>query len=83
MYQLVNFVPIQAEIKRLKEAHEVASRERRLLLLQQKDIARMRKHTQYYNSKISHFSHHGGHEQSPGSESSSPPSPTIPTTQQV
>lgn len=46
----------QAEIKRLKEVHKIASKERKLLLLQQKDIARMKRQTEYYQGKAKQLS---------------------------
>ena len=41
----------QAEIKRLKAANRAASCERRLLLMQQEDIARLRKNTKKIREK--------------------------------
>ena len=43
---------MQAEIKRLKAANRAASYERRLLLLQQEEIARLRKTTQKIREKV-------------------------------
>jgi len=46
-----HFVSFQAEIKRLKAANRAASYERRLLLMQQEEIARLRKNTQKIREK--------------------------------
>ena len=43
---------LQAEIKRLMAANRAASYERRLLLLQQEEIARLRKTTQKIRDKV-------------------------------
>lgn len=44
-FSLCYFCLRQAEIKRLKAANRAASYERRLLLMQQEEIARLRKNT--------------------------------------
>ena len=44
-------VSFQAEIKRLKAANRAASYERRLLLMQQEEIARLRKNTKKIREK--------------------------------
>ena len=44
-------VSLQAEIKRLKAANRAASYERRLLLMQQEEIARLRKNTKKIRDK--------------------------------
>jgi len=46
-----HFVSFQAEIKRLKAANRAASYERRLLLMQQEEIARLRKNTKKIREK--------------------------------
>ena len=43
---------LQKEIQTLKEAQEAARQERRLMMLQQKEISKMRRSTQYYREKI-------------------------------
>ena len=66
----------QAEIRRLREAQREASQQRKLMLLQQRDIAHMRRSTQYYRQKMRRY---GSKEQlfSPS------PSPSLDGSQQV
>ena len=54
----------QAEIKRLKAANRAASYERRLLLMQQEEIARLRKNTKKIKEKAA--TEQGAHGQERG-----------------
>ena len=49
--QLIASTP-QAEIHRLQEAQQLACKERKMLLLQQQEIARMRHSANYYRKKV-------------------------------
>lgn len=50
--------PLQAEIRRLQEVQRVASYERRLMLLQQREISKIRRSAKYYQEKIRAYSFH-------------------------
>ena len=56
MYKRV-FIP-QEEIRTLKEVQEAARQERKLMLLQQKEISEMHRSTQYYREKIQRYRQH-------------------------
>ena len=49
---------LQEEIQTLKEVQEAARQERKLMLLQQKEISKMRRDTQYYRKKIHRYRQH-------------------------
>ena len=68
----------QAEIQRLREAHKAASQERKLLLLQQQDIARLQQSAQHYKEKIKRYSaqQQYSREASPFPDFSPSPSPS-------
>jgi centrosomal protein CEP350 len=69
----------QAEIKRLREVQKRASQERKLMLLQQQDIARLQQSAQHYKEKIKRYSSQQrqthSREESPIFEYSPSPSP--------
>ena len=50
--------PLQAEIRRLREVQRVASYERKLMLLQQREISKIRRSAKYYQEKIQAYSFH-------------------------
>lgn len=52
-----NDFPLQAEIKRLQEQNEAASRERQLILQQHEEISRLRNQTQKVDTDQNIFKH--------------------------
>ena len=55
----------QAEIQTLKAVQESARQERKLMMLQQKEISKMRRSTHYYRDKIRRYREHSRNTPSP------------------
>ena len=74
----------QAEIHHLKEAQKAASQERRLMLLQQAEISKIRRSAQYYREKIHRYSSQQKRDVSPSSDRDLfSPSPSLDDTREV
>ena len=74
----------QAEIRRLKEAQKTASHERKLMLLQQQEISKMKKSAKYYREKIRSHRERGASPMStPTGDREFSPSPSLEDSGQV